>query len=278
LTCDLLEFRDPKGRQTVPYSCVMKKLGLDKEAVLREALKFGLDIPEEQWQETKKTRGRPKKVVEVSDTDSDAHKKKGRGRPRKVKEIESSVGNDLLAQLRAATHDDNVSTTSTDDNQSTTDESNQNDKEAKAAAKKAEKEAKAAAKLAEKEAKAAAKLAEKEAKAAAKLAEKEAKAAAKLAEKEAKAAAKKAKKEDKTVDELTTSPLTQPETQHSDNDDNDEEEVEVFEYEGVKYLKTADNILYTMESAESDEQEVIGMWDETTQTIVEVTLMEDDEE
>ena len=40
LECGLLEFRDPKGRQTIPYGNVVAKLGLDKEACMREAEKF----------------------------------------------------------------------------------------------------------------------------------------------------------------------------------------------------------------------------------------------
>ena len=315
LTCGLLEFRDPKGRETISYGTLIQKLGLDKDAAMREASKFDITIPEEHWNVVKKSRGRPKKVVEVSDTDSDVPKKKGRGRPKKVKDIVSSVSGDLLAQLRAATLDDDTSSEKSSDVSSET--SNQNndeekaesvkesvsdnnstnesedvivnesvvsklsEKESKAAAKLAEKEAKAAAKLAEKEAKAAAKKAEKEAKAAAKLAEKEAKAAAKKAEKEAKAAAKKTVKEEAEITTNKTnnapiSPLSQPETQCQEQDE--EEEAIPFEFEGKTYLKTEDNLIYTMESVEDDNPEPIGMWNPETNTIMEISFMSDDEE
>ena len=57
--------------------------------------------------------------------------------------------------------------------------------------------------------------------------------------------------------------------------DEEEEEVTVvrFEHDGVKYLKTADNILYFEES-----QEAAGMWDPVTNTVTPVDDDESDDE
>ena len=188
LECPLLEYRDPKGRQTIPYGNVMEKLGLDRTAVEAEAEKFGLVIPEAHWQVVKKTRGRPKKsVTGVSDTSSETSAPKKRGRPKKAKKVvESVVGDDLLAQLKAADDSSVVST------------------EEKKAAKAAEREAKKAEKarlVAELKAK---KIAEREAKKAEKLAAKEAEKAAKAAEREAKKAEREAKKAEKKETKKTT--------------------------------------------------------------------------
>ena len=192
LTGELLEFRDPKGKQTTCYANVAKKFGLDLEKAKAEAAKFGWTIPENQLTVQVVKRGRPaKKGAKVV-------KAKGkRGRPAKVVKDTNSM-DEQIAQLVAEAAEDVVGTVITSKKvvRKTAEEKAAEKaakKEAKAAAKAAEKEAKAAAKAAEKEAKAAAKAAAKEAKAAAKAAAKEAKAAAKAAEKEAKAAAKAAK-------------------------------------------------------------------------------------
>lgn len=61
------------------------------------------------------------------------------------------------------------------------------------------------------------------------------------------------------------------EEQEQDEEQDEEEEVAVvrFEHDGVKYLKTADNMLYFEES-----QEAAGMWDPVTNT---VTPVDDDD-
>ena len=61
------------------------------------------------------------------------------------------------------------------------------------------------------------------------------------------------------------------EEQEQDEEQDEEEEVAVvrFEHDGVKYLKTADNMLYFEES-----QEAAGMWDPVTNT---VTAVDDDD-
>ena len=103
---DALEFRDPKGKQVVPYGNVMEKLNITQEAAVAAATKIGLTIPEEQFEVKKAKRGRPKKDTSTSDTESEASvpaEPKKRGRPKKDKQIVSSMapGDDLIAALVA---------------------------------------------------------------------------------------------------------------------------------------------------------------------------------
>ena len=190
-----LEYRDPKGKQTVPYANIAEKNGLDIEAAKAAAVKMGWTIPEEQLVKRIMQRGRPTKSAAVSDTSSEGSSKLSikvkRGRKPKV--VKLATQQDLIAKLVSEAAADAVSVASSTSATSAT--SANSKKEAAKAAKLAEKEAAKAAKLAEKEAAKAAKLAEKEAAKAAKLAEKEAAKAAKLAEKEAAKAAKLAEKE-----------------------------------------------------------------------------------
>ena len=221
LACGLLEFSDPKGKQTLPYINVITKMGLDMPTAISEAEKFGVVIPEEHLVMREITRGRKRNDSSSDASSTSSEEKKAPGRPRKNKPVETEAHDDLLAALKnaegnATDASDASSVTSSSSKVSSNSKMTQEEKVAKAAAKaekEAEKEAKAAAKAvakAEKEAKAAAKAvakaekeAEKEAKAAAKAekeAEKEAKAAAKAAkeaEKEAKAVAKAAKEAEK---------------------------------------------------------------------------------
>ena len=103
----LMEYRDPKDKkQSVPYASIMKKLNISAEDARGEAMRFGLTIPEEQFEERKLSRGRPKKDASASDTDSSTSsssskkEKKSRGRPKKqAKVVETSEGDDLIAQL-----------------------------------------------------------------------------------------------------------------------------------------------------------------------------------
>ena len=270
LTCGLLEYRDPKGRQTTPYGNIVEKLGLDKDMVIAEAAKFGMTIPDEHWTVVKKTVGRPKKdVTNVSDTESESSKTtKKRGRPKKVKKVESAVQDDLLSQLKAL--DINESSDESDA------PSDKETKKAKKVTKKAEKEAAAAAKKAEKEELKAMRLAEKESK----KAEKEAAKAAAKAEKEAAKAAKKAEKDAKK--EVKAVVDSEPELDTEEHDDeiveSDEEEAEKFEHEGKTYLRTADNLVYTLDALESDDAEPIGVWNHAKETIDEITIQSDDEE
>ena len=165
---ELLEFRDPKGKQTQCYANVAAKLGLDLDKAKAEAEKFGWSIPEDQLSVKVVKRGRPaKKGPKVV-------KPKGkRGRPAKVVKTSNSMAAQI-AQLVAEAAEDVVGEIVVP--------------KKKVVRKTAEE--KAAEKLAKKQTKEAEKLAKK----AAKEAEKAAKKAAKEAEKAAKKAAKEAKK------------------------------------------------------------------------------------
>lgn len=229
LECPLLEFRDPKGKQTLPYINVVEKLKLDMETVKAEAAKFGVVIPEEHMVKRDSRRGRPKKEdTDVSDTSSETSStaKKQRGRPRKEKQMESVVGDDLLTALKNAQENAKLHIASilpkkkvliTDDEQdaeaddakstdggsvstSKTSGSKSRLTDEEKAAKKAEREAAKAAKEAEKAAAKAAKDAEREAAKAAKEAEKAEKEAEKQRKAEEKAAAKAAKEAEKEAE------------------------------------------------------------------------------
>jgi len=114
---DIMEFKDPSGKQTVSFVSVMKKLKIEKEEVLKEAEKLGWEVPEchfEMKASKKGRKGRPKKESSASadteDSESDAGsagsagseetEKKQRGRPKKENSIELvNVGEDLIASL-----------------------------------------------------------------------------------------------------------------------------------------------------------------------------------
>ena len=102
----LTEYRDPKGKQSVPYATVMQKLNISKSDAEAEAAKIGITIPEELFEERKLARGRPKKDASASDTESSQSSqgsvKKARGRPKKPKKaVESENGDDLISALVA---------------------------------------------------------------------------------------------------------------------------------------------------------------------------------
>jgi hypothetical protein len=101
--CGILDYIDPKGKATVPFANVMKKLNINKEEALKEAERLGLSIPECHFEEKKGKRGRPKKDTSADDTaseTSDEGEKKKRGRPKKTKEVVSmNAGEDLIASL-----------------------------------------------------------------------------------------------------------------------------------------------------------------------------------
>jgi hypothetical protein len=94
---------DPKGKSPVRYANIMEKLNITRKDAEREAERLGLKIPEEEFVLKVAKRGRPKKSVEVSDTDSEKSEpiKKKRGRPRKEKAVvsELATGDDLIAGL-----------------------------------------------------------------------------------------------------------------------------------------------------------------------------------
>lgn len=68
LECDLLEYVDPKGKKTLPYANIVKKMNLNQEVIDAECKKWGVVIPEEHMVFRKTNKGgRPKK----SDSDSE---------------------------------------------------------------------------------------------------------------------------------------------------------------------------------------------------------------
>jgi chemotaxis protein histidine kinase CheA len=188
-----VDYRDPKGKQTIPYANIVEKMGISLEAAHAAATTLSWTIPAEQLVKRVAKRGRPAKSAAVSDTDSEtdgeSSMKKKRGRPAKTKVVKAQTQEDQIAQLVAEAYAETALDTP---------------KVVKKVVKKAKKpkmtaEEKAAAKLAKKEAAEkvkAEKKAEKEAeKAAAKLAKKEAAEKVKAEKKAAKEAEKLAKKE-----------------------------------------------------------------------------------
>ena len=185
-----VDYRDPKGKLTVPYANVAEKMGISIDAAHTAAANMGWEIPAEQLVKRVAKRGRPAKSAAVSDTDSEdgeskTSTKKKRGRPTKPK-AKATTQEDQIAMLVAEAYAETASTTTA--------------KKAKKAKKpKMTAEEKAAAKLAKKEAadklKAEKKAAKEAEKAAAKLAKQEAAAKLKAEKKAAKEAEKAAKKE-----------------------------------------------------------------------------------
>ena len=209
-----VDYRDPKGKMTVPYANVAAKLNINLEAAHAAATTLSWTIPAEQLVKRLAKRGRPSKSAAVSDTDSESDvtapsANKKRGRPSKAKVVKSQSQDDQIAQLVAEAYAETATTAV---------ETTAAPKVAKMVVKKVKKpkmtaEEKAAAKLAKEQEKEQAKLAKKEAAdkvKAEKKAEKEAeKEQAKLAKKEAaeklkadKLAAKNLEKEEKLAAKL----------------------------------------------------------------------------
>ena len=116
-----MEFRDPKGKAVVCYGNVMAKLNISKETAIAEAAKFDLVISEEQFEERKTMRGRPKKDATATDTDSEkGETKKSSGRPKKSKKVIAAEENDdLVASLVAKAALDGVSSDGSESDSST---------------------------------------------------------------------------------------------------------------------------------------------------------------
>ena len=193
-----VDYRDPKGKLTVPYANVAEKMGISIDAAHTAAANMGWEIPAEQLVKRVAKRGRPAKSAAVSDTDSEdgeskTSTKKKRGRPTKPK-AKATTQEDQIAMLVAEAYAETASTTTAKKAKKP-----KMTAEEKAAAKLAKKEAadklKAEKKAAKEAEKAAAKLQKEQDKAAAKLAKQEAAAKLKAEKKAAKEAAKLAKKE-----------------------------------------------------------------------------------
>ena len=293
------DYRDPKGRGAVHYTKVLSKQKLTREMVCEEAAKFGLTIEEHHFVAPEVKRGRPKKAV--SDSDSESGVKKARGRPKKEnKVVEVDATEDLFASLMneatntstIAKEDDEVSELSCEDdicppvavkvsNEIVTQETKdavklakqeeklmkEADKAAKQIVKDEEKAAKAVAKALkdeEKAAKDAEKLAAKALKDAEKLAAKVIKDAEKAVKAEAKAvkdAAKVAKAEAKALKEAEVVADTPILEKEEEEEEEEVVTVKKFEHDGVTYLRSSNNTLYNKDS------DPVGIWNELTQSI-----------
>lgn len=96
------DWRDKNGKEALRYANVMDKLEITREMAMKSALEWGVIIAEWEFEKKEVKRGRPKKTVAVSDTDSEVSvEPKKRGRPRKDKTVvsELSPGDDLIAGL-----------------------------------------------------------------------------------------------------------------------------------------------------------------------------------
>ena len=90
------DYRDPKGKLTLPFANVAKKLGLDVEKAKKAAAELGWTIPEEQL--TMRTRGKraaKTKSAAVSDTESEASAVK----KVVVKKAKIKTQDDLIAKM-----------------------------------------------------------------------------------------------------------------------------------------------------------------------------------
>jgi flagellar biosynthesis GTPase FlhF len=256
-------FRGKKGVRPSNYKKVMEKQGWSKEEVIGEGLKVGIVIREEYLSVEYWKRGRPKK--EVSSVTSSSEKK--RGRPKKEeKKVEVNVTEDLFSSLMTEA----ISATICEDkdkekeNEEMSDLSDEDSMVSEKKEKEKEKKERNEMKEAEKESKEAGKKAKEEAKKAAKEAKKAEKEAAKEAKKAGKVSKKVEKKEESSI---SSSSEVEEEVKEKTVT------VKKFTHEGVTYLRSSENILYDLKT-----QEVIGMWNESTQKIDECELEEEEEE
>ena len=273
LSCNLMDYKDVQN-----YGNVLEKLNITKEKAMEEAARFNIVIPEEQYEVKKKVtqRGRPnnsKQPKEVVLNNKEEEKKKEektnnclgeggqgdvnppkkRGRPKKEqKKVVNNCGEELIAALV-----NEAQKKETEDVFETAKKAKQE------AAKKAKQEQE---KQIEEAKKAQAKQEEKK-----KLEEQ-----AKQEEKKKQEEELKQEQAKKIVeDELCEEEVDEEESEQEDNkaDECDEEEITVskFEFNGIKYLKSSDNILYDPIS-----QDPVGIWNEDDECIDEIE--EDDDE
>ena len=265
-------WRTPGGKQPTNYGNVMEKLNITREKAISEAEKFGLTIPEEQFEKKAAQRGRPaRKGVATSDTESEdgAPKPvKKRGRPKKDKKVISGSsgggGDDLIATLMAQANvavSDNLAPA----HEEAKSDSKEEDEAAKKEAKRLERNAKAkAARDAKKAAAAAAANAEAptpvEQAAVAKAPAPVVQATVSV---ENDAEFKEIFQEPAVVPtksvELSQSPVV---SDSESEEEDDATSVRKFEFQGKTYLKDDDGCLYDLET-----QEHIGNFDDVNQCI-----------
>jgi len=66
-----VDYRDPKGKLTIPYANIVEKMGINIDAAHAAAATLSWTIPAEQLVKRVAKRGRPAKSAAVSDTDSE---------------------------------------------------------------------------------------------------------------------------------------------------------------------------------------------------------------
>lgn len=266
-------WRTPGGKQPTNYGNVMEKLNITREKAISEAEKFGLTIPEEQFEKKAAQRGRPaRKGVATSDTESEdgAPKPvKKRGRPKKDKKVISGSsgggGDDLIATLMAQANvavSDNLAPA----HEEAKSDSKEEDEAAKKEAKRLERNAKAKAARDAKKAAAAAAAANAEAPTPVEQAA-VAKAPAPVVQAtvsvENDAEFKEIFQEPAVVPtksvELSQSPVV---SDSESEEEDDATSVRKFEFQGKTYLKDDDGCLYDLET-----QEHIGNFDDVNQCI-----------
>jgi len=277
LAVGILEYVDPKGRKPVAYTKVMKKYKLNSEQVLEEAGKFNIIIdanhfiiPEE---DTK--RGRPASIKAPKEP------KGAKGRPKKAKKVLQIEGDDddLFAALVADANEEDeemIMAPKSDKKKGKSEE----EKEAERIAKETEKShaqqeklAKLASEKAEKEAKLVAEKAhaqqEKELKKETERLAREAKKAAEEAEKKTKEEQRLKEKADKDAKLASEKESKSKKPSKKAVEDEEPDVVKKIEFEGKKYLKSKKTgIIYDYaEYVKTEEQIVVGQWNETTNKI-----------
>ena len=97
------DFKDPKGKSPVAYGNIMAKLNISRKDVEEEAERLGLKLNEKIFEVKKSQRGRPKKSIDVVDTESESGEpeKRPRGRPKKEKKTVTEDSKDILKNLIA---------------------------------------------------------------------------------------------------------------------------------------------------------------------------------
>ena len=281
----ILEFRDAKGKQTVPMANLLEKSKHSREEIEAEATKFGFTIPAEHWDKRVAKRGRPSKKSDgESSSDEEQKPKRKPGRPKKkVTVTEGAPSDDLIANLIAAASDDSAASDSSASTESKTDKRSE-----KARAKRVVKFT-AEAEAAGLEGDAISSYVTK----------KESEHTAKLLAAKAKKAQKKA--EPKTVETSVAEPVetdtaesvetetavpaiditissngdvkqtADVEVEKEDVEESQSEEgdgTEVSEWEapnGITYLKSSDGVLY-----DTEDHSVLGRWNDQTNEIEEI--------
>jgi hypothetical protein len=251
LKVGLMEFKDPKGRSPKVYSKIMKKLNLSEEEVRREAGNNNYIIDNIHFEKKNKKENKEKEGVESTG-------KKGRPKKEKkevevVKDIFAELVEDTISNVEVAVEKVEVAVEKVE----------VVEEKVEVVVKKAKKEKKVefTEEIDEKN-----KEEEKKAKKANKKLLEEAKAKALKEEEEAKALKKKKEEEEAKAKLLE-------EEEKAKEEKPQKVTVTRFEFEGKKYLKSSENILYDPETKDE-----MGIWCEESKSIKELPEEEDDEE